>query len=251
MTRVAITGATGRMGAQLQAELADRSDTTLVAAFSQSQDYTADDVITGTPSTAGQVLAEQDVDVLVDFTVPEGTLSYLEAATAHDTPMVIGTTGFAEDQLAVLREASDTIPVLKAANFARGIQTLFRLAGEAAGALPEYDVELIETHHNGKRDAPSGTADHILDIIDAEEDRQVHGRSGHAPRESGDVGVHAVRAGQITGIHELLLAGNHEELRLTHRAEDRGVFAAGAVDAAVWLADQRPGWYDFQSMLAD
>lgn len=249
MTRVAITGGTGRMGQELQEELTDRSDTTLAAVFSQSGNTAVSDVPTGTPETAEQILDSQQVDVLIDFTVPQGTETYLDAAIATDTPMVIGTTGFSEDQFAELQEASGQIPVLKAANFARGIQTLFRLAAEAAAALPDYDVELIETHHNGKRDAPSGTAGRILDAIDAGTDQRVHGRSGHAPREEDDVGVHAVRAGQITGIHELLLAGNHEELRLTHRAEDRGVFAAGAVDAAVWLAAQEPGWYDFQAVL--
>jgi len=151
-----------------------------------------------------------------------------------------------------VRAASESVPALKAANFARGVQALLDVVGEAVADLPGYDVELVETHHNGKRDAPSGTAKRILAEIEAgrETGERVHGREGEAPRQAGEIGVHALRAGDVTGEHEVLLAGNHEEVRLTHRAESRGVFAAGALDAAVWLADRDPGWYDFAAVLA-
>jgi 4-hydroxy-tetrahydrodipicolinate reductase len=164
---------------------------------------------------------------------------------------VVGTTGFDDEQWAAIEAAAETVPVLVAANFSRGVQAL-RIAAEAAvETLPGYDVELTETHHSGKRDAPSGTANTLLDAIDETPgaSERVHGRHGEQPREPGEIGVHARRAGGIRGEHEVLLAGNDEVLTLGHRAESRRVFAAGALDAAVWLAGQRPGMYDFADAL--
>ncbi|GAB3688695.1 4-hydroxy-tetrahydrodipicolinate reductase [Salinarchaeum chitinilyticum] len=254
-TRVAITGATGRMGEELLAEVTGRDDVEVALATSRTP---ADGPIEGVELADADdlpaLLAERDVDVLIDFTVPEPCVGAVEAAAEAGVAAVVGTTGFDSTETAALRDASERTPLLKAANFARGVQALLQIVGEAAAAMEGYDAELIETHHNGKRDAPSGTAKAILRELegarDGSEDDRVHGREGHAPREDGDVGVHAVRAGDITGIHEVLLAGNGEELRLTHRAEDRGVFAAGAVDAAVWLDGRDAGWYDFGDVLS-
>lgn len=252
--RIAITGATGRMGQELLETAANRPDVVVGAATSQVPDtgpvagYDLD-----AQSALKSVLTREDIEVLIDFTVPEATADIVEAAIATDTALVIGTTGYNEQGLTRLRNTADDVPVLKAANFARGVQALTALVREAAAALPEYDIELMETHHNGKLDAPSGTAKRLLREVEAAReqstDGRTHGREGDAPREGDEIGVHAVRAGDVTGIHELLLAGNHEELRLTHRAEDRGVFAEGALDAAVWLAGREAGWYDFSEVL--
>lgn len=258
--RVAVPGATGRMGRELLAAAADREELSVAAATSRSLEAGPVSGIDLDPAEElPRLLSERDVDVLVDFTVPEASLRYVDAAVEADVAVVTGTTGYDDAGFEALREASESVPVLRAANFARGVQTLLRIVREAAAALPGYDAELIEAHHNGKRDAPSGTAKTILgefetaraerDADASDEPRRVHGREGHAPREEGDIGVHAIRAGDITGRHELLLAGNHEELRLTHRAGDRGVFAAGALDAAAWLAGRDAGWYDFGDVL--
>jgi 4-hydroxy-tetrahydrodipicolinate reductase len=142
--------------------------------------------------------------------------------------------------------------VLKASNFARGVQALLQAVEAGVEALPEYDVELIETHHAGKRDAPSGTAKTLLAAVDEareEELDRTHGREGEHRRTDSEVGVHVRRAGTVRGEHEVLLAGNDEMLTLSHRAESRRVFAAGAVDAAEWLAGREPGWYDFGDVL--
>ena len=121
----------------------------------------------------------------------------------------------------------------------------------ALEALPGYDVELLETHHNGKRDAPSGTAHTILEEVAEQRDFEpVYGREGVQPRTEGEVGVLVRRAGDIRGEHEVTLADNDEVLTIAHRAEDRGVFAAGAIDAAVWLAGREPGLYDFGEVVA-
>jgi 4-hydroxy-tetrahydrodipicolinate reductase len=210
-----------------------------------------------------RLLGERDPDVLVDFTLPDPSTRYVEACADAGVAAVVGTTGFSDSQLAVLADAAESVPVLRASNFARGVMALRRVIREAVATLPEYDAELTETHHNRKRGAPSGAALTILDDIDeAREERRspesraasgdadrVHGREGEQPREAGEVGVHARRAGDITGEHELLLAGNHEVLTLTHRAESRGVFAEGALDAADWLVGRPAGEYDFEDTI--
>ncbi len=249
--RVAIPGATGRMGQELLEAAAGRTDITVAVATSRSPE--SGPIAGHSIEPAAELptaLADRDIDVLVDFTVPAATNDHVVAASNAGVGAVIGTTGF-EDETN-LRTAAEQVPVLKAANFARGIQALLAVLKTAAESLPGYDVELIETHHNGKRDAPSGTAGRLIETIETarkDDGDHVHGRAGHAPRSEGEIGVHAVRAGDITGIHEALFAGQHEELRITHRAEDRGVFAAGALDAAVWLAGRDPGWYDYADLL--
>jgi 4-hydroxy-tetrahydrodipicolinate reductase len=271
--RLAITGATGRMGRELIAEASDREDAEVVLAVNRDPDGDeVDGVEVADAADFAALVAEREPNAVVDFTGSESSVEYVEAAADAGVPAVVGTTGFSDNQIDALRAASEEAPVLKAANFARGVQALLDVVGDAVANLPGYDVELVETHHDAKRDAPSGTAKSILrevedarseaaasdnraaeprDGIGEDEDRRVHGREGEAPREPGDIGVHAVRAGDVTGEHEVIIAGNHEEVRLTHRAESRGVFAAGAVDAAVWIAQQEYGWYDFGDVLEE
>ncbi len=244
MTRVAVNGAAGRMGRAVIETAAGRDDVAVVVGFG-----TESDEIAGVPVVAegiADALTEHDVDVVVDFAVPESTLSLAEACVAADAGLVVGTTGFDEDGLAQLDAASESVPLLKATNFSRGIQVLQRTVREAVRALDDYDLELIESHHNGKVDAPSGTAKSLLNVIQEERDVEpVYGREGHAPREDDEIGVFARRAGDIRGEHELILAGNDEVLSLSHHAEDRAVFAAGALDAAAWLSGRSAGRYDF------
>ncbi|MFD1599487.1 4-hydroxy-tetrahydrodipicolinate reductase, partial [Halobellus rarus] len=177
--------------------------------------------------------------------------------------VAVATSGYDEAGAETLDAVARDVPFLRASNFSRGVGALRRAVREAVAALPGYDIEVTETHHNGKRDAPSGTALTILDDIDdargsggdtsdegnTETAERVHGRVGEQPREGDEIGVHARRAGDVTGEHEVLLAGNEEVLELTHRAGSRGIFAAGALDAAVWLAGRDPGRYDFDEVL--
>ncbi|ELZ59940.1 MULTISPECIES: 4-hydroxy-tetrahydrodipicolinate reductase [Halorubrum] len=249
---VAVTGAGGRMGREVLSAAADREGVAVAFAVNRSPVDPVAGVAVEPADDLDDLLASEEPDVLVDFTGPASAVAYAEACADAGVPLVTGTTGFADAQLDSLRAASDAVPVLKASNFARGVAALRRAVREAAAALPGYDVELTETHHNGKRDAPSGTAKSILgDVEDVrgDLDERVHGREGDAPRSPGEVGVHARRAGDVTGEHEVLLAGNRETLELTHRAGDRGVFAEGALDAAAWLAGRDPGWYGFGEVL--
>lgn len=248
--RVAVTGATGRMGGEVLAAAAER-DVDVAFAVSRNPNEVDFDGRVVNPDALSDALAEGDVDALVDFSVPDAAIRFVRAAADAGVPVVTGTTGFSDDQEDELRDAGDRIPVVRGANFSRGVQALLDVVGVAVSALPEYDAELTETHHNGKRDAPSGTAKRLLDAVDdarGEEADRIHGRDGYAPRQQGEIGVHARRAGDVTGEHELLLAGNDEVLSLTHRAGDRGVFAAGALDAARYVQDARADYYQFSDI---
>lgn len=259
--RVGVTGATGRMGQEVLDAAQTRGFDVAFAVNRDAANVRVAGVEVEPSSEFDRLVAERDPDVVVDFTGPGSSVEYARACAEASVPLVCGTTGFDEAELAILEEAGGQVPVLLGANFSRGVQALIDAVETAVEALPEYDIEVTETHHNQKRDAPSGTAKVLLDRIEAaqrdssvdgaQSGERVHGREGDAPRQSGEIGVHARRAGDVTGEHEVLLAGNHEALELTHRAGDRGVFAAGALDAAVWLVDQPAGFYRFTEVAAD
>ena len=254
MTAVGVTGATGTMGHAVLETAANRDDTTV--AFAANRNPTDESVLGHEVRSTGDLpdlLADHAPEVVVDFTGPDSAVEYAAACAEAEIGFVTGTTGFDDAHRDALREAANAIPVLWATNFSRGIHALGTALSEVVEILPEYDVELTETHHNRKRDAPSGTATTLLDRIDDASGREydrTYGREGEQPREGDEVGVHVRRAGNIRGEHEVLLAGNDEVLTFTHRAESRGVFAAGALDAASWLAGRDPGWYEFEEVLA-
>jgi 4-hydroxy-tetrahydrodipicolinate reductase len=238
-----VAGATGRTGSEVVAEASGRGHD--VSGVARSGGDVGDVRV----SPAGELpdLLE-DADALVDFTVPEASREHAARAADAGVPYVVGTTGFDDEGLRALRDAGGSVPVLKAANFARGVRALLEVVEAGVAAVPDYDVELTETHHSGKRDAPSGTANTILDAVEDARDEaldRTHGREGEHERDDAEVGVHVRRAGNVRGEHEVLLAGNDEVVTLSHRAESRRVFAAGAVDAAEWLVGREPGWYEF------
>jgi 4-hydroxy-tetrahydrodipicolinate reductase len=248
--RVVVTGATGRTGGEVARVVAERGHELIPVSREPAGTVAGADLRPAEDLPA--LLAESDA--LVDFTVPVASVDYVGHAAEAGVPAVVGTTGFDSGGTAALDGAAESIPLLKASNFARGVQALLNVVREAATALPGYDVELTETHHNGKRDAPSGTANTLLDALDDARDESLdrtHGREGEDPREPGQVGVHVRRAGNVRGEHELMFADNDEVLTLTHRAESRGVFAAGAVDAAEWLSGRPPGRYEFGDVIGD
>lgn len=243
---IAVTGATGRMGRTVVETAVDRG---LEVAATVSRAPSTEPVA-GVPVEHAEdlpaLVSDRAVDAVVDFTAPEPAATYAARTAEAGAAFVTGTTGF-EDRTA-LERAAERVPVVHARNFAPGAAVLRELLAEAAAALPSYDVEVIETHHGGKRDAPSGTAGRLVDAVDgarAEDETlsRVHGRSGVAPREPGEVGVHAVRAGDVTGEHTVLLAGDDEQLRLEHRVGDRRTFATGALRAAGAVAGRDPGLY--------
>lgn len=241
VTRLAVNGATGRMGAAVREAAAERDDISAVLGIAPGGDG---DSTVVTPGERRDELAAHDVDAVVDFSVAGAVSSLAEDCVATGTALVTGTTGLDAADREGLGSASGEVPVLHARNFSRGIVALRDALDAALDVVGAYDIEISETHHREKRDAPSGTATALLETVaDHREVDPVHGRDGTHLREETEVGVHSRRAGHVHGEHEILLADNDEALTLGHRAEDRGVFAAGALDAAAWLADRDPGRY--------
>ena len=254
MTAIGVTGATGTMGRAVLEATAGRDDTTVLFAANRDPET---ERVEGTrvhdAADFPELLAEHRPEVVVDFTGPGSTVEYAAACAEVEVGFVTGTTGFDEDERAALDESAEAIPLLWATNFSRGIHALRAGLSEVLDTVSGYDIELTETHHNRKRDAPSGTAETLLETIDeagGTEHERTYGREGEQPRQEGEIGVHVRRAGGIRGEHEVLLAGNDEVLSLTHRAESRTVFASGALDAAVWLAGRDPGRYEFGEVLS-
>lgn len=248
--QVGVTGGTGRMGSRV-ADLVGKKEELELAFVVDEEASSSNNQEVRPDSELRELIDERSPDLLVDFTLPKATLRYASICAETGVGLVTGTTGFDEDELREMKGFAEEIPVLKASNFSKGIQALRNAVEEAVGSLEGYDIEVVETHHNAKRDAPSGTAKSIIsDILEARGGgREVHGREGEQPRSEGEVGVHAIRAGDIKGEHEVILAGNEEIIRLGHRVESRDVFALGALEAASWLEGREAGWYDFAEVV--
>lgn len=199
----------------------------------------------------------EDCEAAIEFSSAEALGPLLAACRARKTPLVIGATGHDAAQRAAIADAAEDIAIVFAANFSVGVNTLFWLARKTAEILgPEFDLEVIETHHRLKKDAPSGTARRLVEILDEvrhlsyEADTR-HGRQGMiGARPAGEIGLHAVRGGDVVGEHTVLYAGIGERIELTHRASSRETFAAGALRAAEWLRGRSPGLYDMEDVLA-
>jgi 4-hydroxy-tetrahydrodipicolinate reductase len=237
--QIILNGSRGRMGAAVAAA-APAAGVAIAAALDQGDDLGA---------------AAPGADVIVDFSSVQATRGLIAAATAARKPLVIGTTGHGAEEKAALRILAAAVPCVWAGNFSVGVNLLFaltRLASRTLGAA--YDTEVVEMHHRLKQDAPSGTAVRLLEII--LEERRLgrealrHGREGMVgARPAGEVGVHALRGGDVIGDHTVIFAGTGERLELVHRASDRAVFAEGALRAAQWVVGRPPGVYDMQDVL--
>jgi 4-hydroxy-tetrahydrodipicolinate reductase len=196
----------------------------------------------------------QAADVIIDVTLPDATVAFAERCAAAGVPFVTGTTGLDAEQSARLARAAEQIPVFAARNLSVGIAAIARILPDLVAALDGFDIEIIETHHRHKVDAPSGTALALLEAITVDQgspnQRVVHGRTGHAPRQPGEVGIHAVRAGGNPGEHAVILADAGEEIRISHRAFSRRPYALGALRAARWVVGRPPGLYGMADLLA-
>jgi 4-hydroxy-tetrahydrodipicolinate reductase len=196
-------------------------------------------------------------DCVIDFTVHSFTAAVVEAALRHGTRLVIGTTGHSDADRAMIHEAAKTLPIVFASNYSIGVNTLFWLTRHAARILTQdrFDIEVVEMHHRHKIDSPSGTARTLLEILNQETGTSytsdvTHGRVGNiGPRPPREIGMHTLRGGDVVGDHTVLFAADGERVELTHKASSRLTFAAGAVRAAVWLADRPAGLYDMQDVL--
>ena len=190
-------------------------------------------------------------DCIIDFSNHAGTPAMLDFAVSHNVPVVLATTGHTAEELEAIRAATARIPVFHAANMSVGVALLCELAKTAAKAFPDADIEIIEKHHNRKLDAPSGTALALADAIRTVRDKAfyVFGRHGHAGRTPDEIGIHAVRMGNIVGEHEIIIGTDTQTITLKHEAHSRALFAEGAIAAAAYLVSQPAGLYNMQTML--
>jgi len=249
--KVAIAGANGRMGRTLIEGVLAEPALKLAAALD-----VAGKEVQGMAITADVKAAVAACDVLVDFTRPEGTLSHLRACVQARKKMVIGTTGFSENDKAEIAKAGKEIAIVMSPNFAIGVNVVFKLAETAAAALGDaYDVEIIEAHHRHKVDAPSGTALKLGEVVAGALKRNLakdaqHGRQGDTgERPPKQIGFHAIRGGDIVGEHTVVFAGIGERVEVAVRSQSRMTYAAGALRAALWLENRGPGLYDMADVL--
>lgn len=195
-------------------------------------------------------------EAVIDFSFHEVTSGIAALAAKHKLPLVIGTTGHTpEERQSILGAVKDQIPVVWAGNYSIGVNTLNYLTRKAAGILgAPYEPEVMEMHHHHKKDAPSGTAERLIEILkqarDYTDDNVTHGRDGLiGARPEKEIGVHAIRGGDIVGEHTVFFIGDGERIELTHKANDRKIFAQGAVRAAHWAVDKAPGIYNMEDVL--
>jgi 4-hydroxy-tetrahydrodipicolinate reductase len=254
--RLAVAGAAGRMGSCILAAVRADKDFALAGAFERPDSEHVGREAAGVRIAAGiEAALETGADVVIDFTAPAASLQHAKVCAAKGVALVIGTTGFSAGQKDELRSASRKTPMLLAPNMSVGVNVLFRLVAEAARALgPAYEIEIVETHHRMKRDAPSGTALRLAEVAAAAlalpEKAFVCQREGDTgARKPGTIGIQALRGGDVVGDHTVHFLADGERLELTHRASSRDNFARGALRAARWLAGRKPGFYGMQDVL--
>jgi len=250
MIRVVVCGALGRMGGTVARFISDASDLELVGGVDVRQGTVFGAEVVS-PDRIDGLLGEKKPDVLVDFTVAGAAVENVKAAARHRVAAVVGTTGFTAQQRDEMRRTVEaSVPVVVSSNFSVGVNIFWFLVREAAKKLGDYDIEVIEAHHRNKKDAPSGTAKTILEILDSEVGARprLYGREGMMERGK-EIGVHVIRGGDIVGEHTVLFAGNYECIDLSHRAYDRSVFAMGALRAIRWVVGKRPGMYSMTDVL--
>ena len=262
--KIAIAGAGGRMGAANIRAVAATPGLVLHSAFDRpgAAAIGRDAGELAGIDTRGVIIGDDaeaalaGADAVIDFTAPAVSVLLSELAAARGMIHIVGTTGCSrEEDWSIQKAGSAGARIVKSGNFSLGVNLLLGLVRQAAAALPGYDIEILEMHHNKKVDAPSGTA-LMLGRAAAEgrgidlDTNAVRARDGHTgARVPGTIGFQALRGGAVVGDHTVILAGETERIEITHRAQDRGMFAAGAVQAVLWAADQPPGFYDMADVL--
>jgi len=265
MIRIAIAGVAGRMGRTLVQAVVDKADVAKVCAGTTMPDDPQSGTDVGLISGVGAlgVMASSSLaacletfDVLIDFTSPCATLEHLEQCVTAGKALVIGTTGFTAEQKQRISDAARAVPVVFSPNMSAGVNISLKLLALAAKALGDHvDIEIVEAHHRHKKDAPSGTALRMGEVIAAAlgrnlDDVAVYGREGISDeRDRNTIGFATIRGGDIVGDHTVIFAGSGERLEITHKASSRMTFASGAVRAAVWLAGRPPGLYSIADVL--
>ena len=248
MIKILVCGAGGKMGANILSLLDGDGEAKAVCGVDISAPKNQ-----LVPIYASFNEVKEAVDVIVDFSSPAALHGELEWAKAHGVPVVLAATGYSADDLKYIDGCAKEIAVFRTANFSVGVNLLVKLVREAAEALGEnFDIEIIEKHHNRKVDAPSGTALMLADGANAAfggNKEYMNGREGIVGKRGAEIGIHAVRGGTIVGEHEVMFAGEDEIITLSHSARSKRVFAAGAIKAAKWIVGKPAGKYDMTNIL--
>jgi 4-hydroxy-tetrahydrodipicolinate reductase len=241
MTNIIIAGPKGKMGRALLSVAEKNPALTVTARIERGQDV-------------GKLI--QQTDVVVDFTAHEATVPFARECARHKKAIVIGTTGHTEAERKELLEMAKSIPIVWSSNFSTGVNALFWLTAKAVEILgPDFDLEIVEMHHRLKKDAPSGTAHTLAQILAKARNHQLekvakYGREGLVgQRPAAEIGIHSIRGGDVVGDNMVIFANTGERLELAHKASSRETFASGALRAAQWVAGKSPGVYDMQDVL--
>ncbi len=247
MVKILLNGCLGKMGQAVESCINERDDVMISCGVDIAEGEKTYPVYTCF------VDVKETPDVIIDFSNPLVLDDMLSFAEKHHTPVIICTTGFSEAQVQKIKDTAEKLPVFYSGNMSLGVNVLIALSKMAAKVLSNsFDVEIIEKHHNRKLDAPSGTALMIADAISEEMNDAQYTYDRHAyrrKREHNEIGIHSVRGGTIVGEHEVIFAGHDEVVSLKHQAQSRGVFAAGAVNAALFLKDKPAEMYDMSDLL--
>ena len=248
MIKVLINGCNGRMGQVLVNEIDRFSELLLVGGFDIH-----DEGKNTFPVYSNIEDIKEKPDVIVDFSVPVSTFNILKYAVSNKVPVVIATTGFTKEQLEEIKQISKQIPIFQSSNMSFDINLMKKIVAEVAKNLKETDIEIVETHHNRKVDAPSGTAillaDAINDVMDKKLDYNFNRHDIHEKRNPNEIGFSSIRGGNIVGEHSVMFFGEHETFEIKHTSYSRDVFAEGALKAAVFIASQKPGFYGMDDMV--
>ncbi len=265
MIKVIVAGAAGRMGCRLVSLIRDSTALTLAGAVEGKGHHALgeDAGETAGCGKAGVAITDnlpsllERGEVVIDFSSPEATLAHLRAVASHRRAMVIGTTGFSPAELEELKSLAKQVPTVFSPNMSVGVNLIYKVIGEMAKTLgDEYDIEVIEAHHRLKKDAPSGTALKIAEVLARAVNRDlnqvgVYARKGMiGERNKTEIGIQTIRAGDIVGDHTIMFGGMGERIEVTHRASSRDTFARGALRAARWVVRQPPGLYDMMDVLS-
>ncbi len=249
MVKIAITGANGKMGRVIANLVAQREDCQVVAGIDLNDTQNGQFPIVKYPAE----LAEKP-DVIIDFSHPSALPDLLSYCTINNVPLVAATTGYTADEIAEIKKTAEQIPIFFTFNMSLGINLLVELGKRAVNVLGgQYDIEIVEKHHNQKKDAPSGTAIMIAEALNGElqgKMKYVYDRHNvRKAREADEIGMHAIRGGTIVGEHDIIFAGHDEVITLSHSAGSKEVFANGSINAAIFLSGRESGLYDMSDLL--
>ena len=253
MAGILLSGCNGKMGRAVTSSVADNKECEIVGGIDVFDEARCEYPVFSSPANVSKEIIDK-TDVIIDFSNPSALAGLLEFAVANSIPAVICTTGLNDAQINLIKNASSKIPVFFSANMSLGVNLICELARKAAKVLGNsFDIEIIEMHHNQKIDAPSGTALMIADAIREELDDDIkYEYDRHSKREKRtkkEIGIHAVRGGTITGEHEVIFAGHDEIIKVSHSARSKELFAAGSINAAMFICEKPAGLYNMTDML--